>query len=148
MKRVIISSVLLGTLLAGVVAAGESGDIKRLHVYPWEASVGYSQIVVAGRNVYLSGVTSEKDTLAAQLEDIYTQIGNQLAQVGLSYEHIVKEVIFTTDLAELQRHGSVQKAFFAEKGYPASSWVEVAALFTEHHMVEVEVVAFMPETLD
>ena len=60
---------------------------------PWEAEIGYSQVVIAGNNVYLSGIASDRATLKEQVSEIYTLIENTLKDNNLGMESIVKQVI-------------------------------------------------------
>ena len=109
---------------------------------PWEEEIGYSQVVIAGNNVYLSGIASDKATLEAQVREIYTLIQNTLKDNNLGMESIVKQVIYTTDIEAFKKLGKVRKEKFKEGQYPSSTLVEVQRLYSPNHMVEIEVVAF------
>ncbi|MBQ4829484.1 RidA family protein [Alteromonas sp. MMG017] len=109
---------------------------------PWEQDIGYSQVVIAGNNVYLSGIASDKATLEEQVREIYTLIQNTLKDNNLGMESIVKQVIYTTDIEAFKKLGKVRKEKFKGGQYPSSTLVEVQRLYSPNHLVEIEVVAF------
>jgi len=117
-------------------------SITRKMYNPWEAEFGYSQVVIAGNNVYLSGIASDKPTMEEQVKEIYALIDNTLRDNGLGMQNIVKQVIYTTDIEEFKKLGHVRKEKFAENQYPSSTLVEVRRLYSPNHLVEIEVVAF------
>lgn len=124
------------------LSACADNQIKRKMYNPWEAEIGYSQVVVAGNNVYLSGIASDKPTMEEQVREIYSLIQNNLRDQGLGMEHIVKQVIYTTDIESFKKLGKVRKEKFPNNQYPSSTLVEVKRLYSPNHLVEIEVIAF------
>lgn len=124
------------------LSACADNQIKRKMYNPWEAEIGYSQVVVAGNNVYLSGIASDKPTMEEQVREIYSLIQNNLRDQGLGMEHIVKQVIYTTDIESFKKLGKVRKEKFPNNQYPSSTLVEVKRLYSPIHLVEIEVIAF------
>jgi 2-iminobutanoate/2-iminopropanoate deaminase len=124
------------------LSACADNQIKRKVYNPWEAEIGYSQVVVAGNNVYLSGIASDKPTMEEQVREIYSLIQNTLRDQGLGMEHIVKQVIYTTDIESFKKLGKVRKEKFPNNQYPSSTLVEVKRLYSPNHLVEIEVIAF------
>ena len=124
------------------LSACADNQIKRKVYNPWEAEIGYSQVVVAGNNVYLSGIASDKPTMEGQVREIYSLIQNTLRDQGLGMEHIVKQVIYTTDIESFKKLGKVRKEKFPNNQYPSSTLVEVKRLYSPNHLVEIEVIAF------
>ena len=53
--------------------------IERKNYFPWENDTGYSQVVKSDKTLYISGITSEKETFVEQVDDIYTIIKKILA---------------------------------------------------------------------
>lgn len=117
--------------------------IERKNYFPWENDTGYSQVVKSNKTLYISGITSEKETFVEQVDDIYTIIKKILADYDVGTDAIVKEVIFTTDIEALKLAIPTRKAHFNGK-YPSSSWVEVKRLWSKSHLLEVEVVVVLP----
>jgi 2-iminobutanoate/2-iminopropanoate deaminase len=134
-------------LLVSFSCPGIAADkIERKMYNPWEAEIGYSQVVKAGNTLYVSGIASDKPTLEGQVEEIYRLIRNTLKANGLGMNSIVKQVIYTTDIEAYKKLGSVVKKHFAENEYPSSTLVEVQRLYGSNHMVEIEVVAYIEKT--
>jgi len=137
--RISISVLLLFPM---IIKADDFNDRK--HVFPWEKQVGYSQVVQVDNTLYFSGITSSKKTLKGQMVDIYQNIEKILAGYQLNMDHIVKEVIYTTDIEKLKAETAARKAFFSNDRYPASSWVQVERLFNPNEMIEIEVIVQKP----
>jgi 2-iminobutanoate/2-iminopropanoate deaminase len=117
--------------------------IERKNYFPWENDTGYTQVVKSNNTLYISGITSEKETFENQIDDIYTIIKKILADYDVGTNSIVKEVIFTTDIEGLKSAIPTRKAHFNGK-YPSSSWVEVKRLWSKAHLLEVEIVVVLP----
>jgi len=117
--------------------------VERKNYHPWESDIGYSQVVKANNSLYISGITSEEATFERQIDDIYKTINRILADYNVGTDAIVKEVIFTTDIEKLKALIPVRKAHFNNK-YPASTWVEVKRLWSQSHLLEIEVVVALP----
>ncbi len=135
-------SIYVFLLLSLSARADVSTDRK--HIFPWEKQVGYSQVVKVGNTLYLSGITSSEKTLKGQLVDIYQNIEKILAEYQLNMDHIVKEVIYTTDIEKLKTATVSRKSFFKNGLYPASSWVQVERLFNPEQVIEIEVIVEIP----
>ena len=137
----ILVLVICGAFLIG--CASTASFIERKHYFPWENDTGYSQVVRHNNTLYISGITSEKTTIDDQIDDIFSNIKKMLADYNVGMDSIVKEVIFTTDMAGLRAAIPTRKAHFNGK-YPSSSWVEVKRLWSPSHLLEVEVVVALP----
>jgi 2-iminobutanoate/2-iminopropanoate deaminase len=142
MQIVIRLSIFILLLFPVVVTAEDTSDRK--HIFPWEKPVGYSQVVKVDNTLYLSGITSSEKTLKGQMADIYRNIEKILSEYQLNMDHIVKEVIYTTDIEKLKAETALRKSFFKNGLYPASSWVQVERLFNPNEMIEIEVIAQKP----
>ncbi len=142
MKKLVF--ILTVNILAFVSLGVAADEIKRKHVFPWEKQVGYSQVTQVGKTLYLAGLTSGKADFEAQLKDIYTRIESILSEYNVGTERIVKEVIYTTDIEQLKAATELRKSYYKKQKYPASSWVQVSALFQPGLKIEIEVVAVLP----
>jgi len=118
--------------------------IERKHYASYEMDIGYAQVVRVGKTLYISGVVSTAPTLAQQLEEEYRFISTILSNYGASADAIVKETIFTLDMAALKQAIPVRKQFFLHNLYPSASWVQVSALYDPAIVVEIEVEAQLP----
>jgi 2-iminobutanoate/2-iminopropanoate deaminase len=107
----------------------------------------YSPAVRVGNMVYLSGqvgLNPESSQLVgtdieSQTEQVLNNLKTVLAGVGLSFKHVVKSVIFLTDLSHFQ---TVNKIYGErlEGHKPARSTIQVSAL-PLGAIVEIEMIA-------
>lgn len=133
-------------LTSGIFLFGcsyNSQMIERKDYHTWENRIGYSQVVKVNNMLYISGITSEKENMEGQLNEVYSSIKNILSDYGVGTDAIIKETIFTTDIEGLKNAIPVRKAHFNNK-YPSSSWVEVRRLWDPINLIEIEVVAVLP----
>ncbi|MEY4589589.1 MAG: hypothetical protein RL497_1665 [Pseudomonadota bacterium] len=130
--------------LSGCAAHRVSDEIVRKHYGSFEADIGYSQVVRVGKTLYISGVVSTAPTFVQQLNENYRFITKILNDYGVGTEAIVKETIYTRDMALLKQAIPERRAFFKTDRYPSSSWVQVSQMFDPANLVEVEVEAHIP----
>jgi 2-iminobutanoate/2-iminopropanoate deaminase len=125
---------------------------QAFHHFPdVEKALGYSQAVLAGDTLYVSGMISVDETLAIigkgdmgrQIETIYAILGSVLARHDMTLRNVVKETLFLTDLAAFaEARGARAAAYEAADAYPsASTAVEVKALFSPDAMIEIDMIA-------
>lgn len=113
---------------------------------------GYSQVVTGpGRLVVISGqvATDERgETVGvgdpdAQARQVFANLRRCLAAVGATFDDVVKLTHFTTDIAYLTSIGAAWDEFVDPEHEPASSTVQVAALFRPELLLEVEALALV-----
>lgn len=107
----------------------------------------YSPAVKLGDFVYLSGqlgmsVDGElvSEDVVEQTHQAMKNMGSLLAEMGLSYRHVVKTTVFVKDLNDFAKVNEVYGSYFNEGTYPARSCVEVARL-PKDAKVEIECMA-------
>jgi 2-iminobutanoate/2-iminopropanoate deaminase len=83
--------------------------------------------------------------MKTQVQTIYTEVGRVLVDYGLSFEHVVRETIYTTDLDALIAAAPIRLKFFERVRPPAATWVRVAGLYAPEYLLEVEITAEVPE---
>ncbi len=127
-----------------LVACHQAPVIKRTHVAPHEAPIGYTQVVQYGDRLYLSGVAVPGPDMAQAVDRAYSHIQKILQDHGSDMGHVVKELLFTTDMAAMKAQIETRRQFYPEGQYPASSWIEVKGLFLPELILEVEVEAVIP----
>lgn len=112
------------------------------------AAIGpYSQAVIAGNTVYVSGqlpinpATGEfaGSDIKAQTKQSLTNIKNILVQAGLGMESVVKMTVLLKDINDFNAMNEVYKTFF-EKDFPARAAFQVAKL-PKDALVEIEAIA-------
>lgn len=81
-------------------------------------------------------------SLAAQATQAMLNLQAGLAQEGLSWRHVVKTLVFLTDMADFAEFNQIYAGFFPDSSpLPARSCVQVAAL-PRGGRVEIEAVAY------
>ena len=116
---------------------------------------GYSQIVeiTGGRAVYISGqvpldlnnqVVGIGD-FAAQTRQAFENVRHGLEAVSLTFAHVVKLQMFLTDIKNLPAIRDIRDEFVNTSNPPASTTMQVAALFHPDVLFEVDAIAYAPE---
>ena len=137
---------ILVLLFTSVMASAQSDTISKKKFH-WggkqqDTTYGYAQAVLVNNVLYISGVPGGGADMGAQLKSAYRGIEATLKAYGVTFQNVVKETLFTTDISAVEQHKEVRKAYY--KGdYPAASWVQVARLLMPQAMVEVEVIAHL-----
>ena len=111
---------------------------------------GYSHAVVGtGRLVAVAGqvamdeqgeLVGEGDP-AAQVERVFENLGRALAAAGATFADVVKFGIFVTDISILPVIREVRDRHVDTANPPASTAVQVGALFRPGYVVEIEALA-------
>ena len=116
---------------------------------------GYSQIVEArgGRMVFIAGqvalnsegqVVGEGD-LEAQVRQTFVNLKAALEAVGLDFSHVVKLGIYVTDVSQLPLIRQVRNEFVNTQNPPASTLVQISALFRPEFLFEADAIAVAPD---
>ncbi|MGW6978434.1 RidA family protein [Streptomyces sp. NPDC054932] len=92
------------------------------------------------------GVVGEGDP-AAQARQVFENLRRCLAAAGVTFDDVVKLTYFVTDIGYLPAVREAREAVIPADRLPASSAVQVSALFRPELLVEVEAFAVVPETL-
>jgi enamine deaminase RidA (YjgF/YER057c/UK114 family) len=135
---------------------GRALKIERLNPDGLMKPTGYSHVVVVegGRLVFVAGQVAldrdgnvvGKSDLAAQLKQVYANLGKALAAAGAAPKDVVKAVTLVVGYqpAQLPLLREARQAFYGSAEPPASTLVGVQALAREDFLVEIEVVAAIP----
>lgn len=110
----------------------------------------YSQAIVAGNTVYVSGQLGlipetgafAGDTVEAQAIQVFKNIQGILEAAGSDMDHIVKTTCFIKNMEDFGTVNQVYAQFLSEGSYPARSAVEVSAL-PKGGLVEIETIAII-----
>lgn len=108
-----------------------------------DTSAGYAQAVKVGNVLYISG------TVALSINEegvkrVYNNLERTLKQYGLTFSHVVKENLYTTDIEAMKQYNYVRKQFY--KGdFPAATWTQVVRLYMAEARLEVELIAHFPQ---
>ena len=132
---------LVSLSLISILAFGQTDTIAKKK-YQVHRGAGYAQAVLVDNVLYISGTVASGD-MAAQLKGAYTGIERTLKAYGATFQNVVKENLYTTDIEAVKSNNEIRKAFY--KGdYPAATWVQISRLFMQQALVEVEVIAHLP----
>ena len=115
-----------------------------------DAIGAYSQAVVAGNTLYISGQipldpeTMEviKGDMEAQIRRVFDNLSAVADAAGASLADAVKLTVFLTDLTDFPTVNQVMAEYFDEP-YPARAAIGVAAL-PKGVPVEVEAIVYLP----
>ena len=110
----------------------------------------YSQAVISegGRVVWLAGQVAAEDasgkSLAGdfdgQVSEVFSRLGNTLAEAGGALSDMVTMTVFITDARLGDRFTELRKAIFSDN-FPASALITVAGLARPELLVEVQGIA-------
>ena len=120
---------------------------------PWEDIIGYSRAVKVGDSIWVSGCTGTladgtvAEGILAQARRALEVAGGALAQGGARLQDAVMLHIYLADFAEFESIYPVLQEHFG-KTKPAMTAVQVAALISPQHRIEIEVQAVAGSALD
>jgi 2-iminobutanoate/2-iminopropanoate deaminase len=108
------------------------------HLKSFEKSYGYAQAVKVGNLIYVSGTVSidnegnptGEDDMPFQVRSIYEDIRSTLKAFDITFDNVIKEAIFSTDLERFKNEGlAIRASYYQGCSLPASSaWIEVKSL--------------------
>jgi len=115
---------------------------------------GYAQAVTVGKTLYISGTVSIDDEgklvavgdMSGQTRHIYEDLQRILEAYGVTFNDVIKEAIFTTDVDRFREEAMpVRAEFYQGHTLPASSaWLQVSRLAFPEFLVEIEAIAVLP----
>lgn len=139
---------LLLSLAASTAAFGQSKDINK-EKWHWDnalkqdTSAGYVQVVKVDNVLYISGAVSREVTPEG-ITRVYSALDKSLRSFGATFQNVVKENLYTTDIEAMKKYNATRKAYY--KGdFPAATWVQISRLFMAEAKLEVELVAHLPK---
>ena len=116
---------------------------------------GYSHVAIvpAGRQVHVAGQVAMNEArqlvgrgdLAAQAEQVYTNVTAALVGAGAKIADVFKMVTYVVDLTSDKAAAvrAVRNRHFGDGPYPASTMVGVTSLVDPDLLIEVEVIALL-----
>lgn len=135
-------------LFVAVVAQGQSGTIAK-DKWHWDqplkqdTAAGYVQVVKVNNVLYISGAVA-RDITPQGITGVYRALERSLQAYDATFQNVVKENLYTTDIEAMKKHNNARKAFY--KGdFPAATWIQITRLYMPDAKLEVELVAHLPE---
>jgi 2-iminobutanoate/2-iminopropanoate deaminase len=150
MKKFALKTIVMGCLAVSVMAgnvAAQDNNIKK-EKFNWghsdqDTTAGYAQAVKIDNVIYISG-TVARDVSPEGIKRVYQALEKTLQHYGATFQNVVKENLYTTDIEAMKQYNHVRKAFY--KGdFPAATWMQVNRLYMHDARLEIELVAYLPK---
>ena len=107
-----------------------------------DTTAGYAQAVKAGNVIYISGTVS-RDVTPEGIKRVYDALEKTLQYYGATFQNVVKENLYTTDIEAMKQYNYVRKAYY-KSDFPAATWVQISRLYVAEARLEIELVAMLP----
>ena len=113
-----------------------------------EKLYGYSHAVKIGDDLKISGAVSMDDTgnliapgdMEQQMKNCYSDLEKILKHYGYTFDDVVVENVFTTDMAEFIRVSGYRNSIY-KKQFPTGTWLEVKGLALPGQLIEIDMEA-------
>ena len=110
-----------------------------------ETAYGYAHAVRIGDAITVSGAVSMDaegaptavGDLPQQLRNVYDDLRRVLAHYGCTFDHVVRENVFTTDMAGFLDAAAYRAEIYTQQ-FPTGSWLEVKGLALPEFLIEIE----------
>jgi enamine deaminase RidA (YjgF/YER057c/UK114 family) len=114
-----------------------------------EKEYGYSHAVKIGDDLKISGAVSMDDngmltapgSMDQQMKNCYSDLEKILKHYGYSFDDVVVENVFTTNMAEFIKVSGYRNSIY-KKQFPTGTWLEVKGLALEGQLVEIDMEAY------
>lgn len=108
-----------------------------------DTSAGYRQVLKVDNMLYISGAVTSEVTPKG-IQQVYQALEKSLKSFGATFQNVVKENLYTTDIEAMKKYNSIRKAFY--KGdFSAATWVQITRLYMSEAKLEVELTAHLPK---
>ena len=108
-----------------------------------DTSAGYVQVLKVDNVLYISGAVTAEVTPKG-IQQVYQALEKSLKSFGATFQNVVKENLYTTDIEAMKHYNSIRKAFY-NGDFPAATWVQVSRLYMSEAKLEVELTAHLPK---
>ena len=127
-----------------------SPQVNEIHKEKWhwgsnlkqDTNAGYAQVLKVGNVLYISGAVATEVTPEG-IRSVYEALARSLKSFGASFQNVVKENLYTTDIEAMKRYNDTRKAYY-KSDFPAATWVQVSRLYMPDAKLEVELIAHLP----
>ena len=117
-----------------------------------EKEYGYSHAVKIGNDLKISGAVSMNDSgiivapgnMEQQMKNCYSDLEKILQHYGYTYDDVVAENIYTTNMMEFIRVSGFRNSIY-KKQFPTGTWLEVKGLAIEGQLIEIDMEAHKAE---
>lgn len=108
-----------------------------------DTTAGYCQVLKVDNVLYISGAVTT-DLSPKGIQAVYADLKASLASFGATFQHVVKENLYTTDIEAMKKYNDVRKQFY-NNDFPAATWIQVQKLYMSDAKLEVELIAHLPK---
>lgn len=115
------------------------------------SGIHYSQAVAYGGLLFTTGQLpvdadgkTVGDNIVDQARQVFVNIGNILETAGSSFPNVLKTTMYVTNLHSIAELAALRTEVFGEVR-PASVGIEVPRFWDDEHLIEIEVVAAIPQ---
>ncbi|PYF77066.1 RidA family protein [Pedobacter nutrimenti] len=108
-----------------------------------DTTAGYTQVLKVDNILYISGAVTN-DISPEGITSVYNALKASLFSYGATFENVVKENLYTTDIEAMKKYNYVRKKFY-KQDFPAATWVQIGRLYMPDSKLEVELIAHLPK---
>lgn len=146
MKKIYLFLVVFQVAFMLTIQAQQNDIIKEK--FNWgrsdqDTSAGYAQAVKVDNILYISGTVS-RDVTPEGIKRVYEALEKTLQHYGATFQNVVKENLYTTDLEAMKLNNGIRKAFY-KNDFPAATWVQISRLYMPDARLEIELIAHLPK---
>ena len=113
-----------------------------------EKEYGYTHAVKIGNDLKISGAVSMNDSgmivapgnMEQQMKNCYNDLEKILQHYGYSYDDVVAENIYTTNMADFIKASGFRNSIY-KKQFPTGTWLEVKGLALPGQLIEIDMEA-------
>lgn len=154
MRLVPLVLILAGSWASAICFAGARQEAKVLMAadpasLKFQQDWGFSDAVVTGDTIYLSGVVAGVREGETDLKISYTRaferIGAILKNAGASWDDVVEMTSFHTDLTTQMPAIVAVKNNYVKQPFPAWTAIQVSRLIPTNGITEIKIVAKLPK---
>jgi enamine deaminase RidA (YjgF/YER057c/UK114 family) len=128
----------------------QNPNIRLISPSTMHKPVGYSHVaqIHSGRPVFIAGQVAldasgkviGRDDFRAQARQVFENLNAAIEAAGGQFKDIIKLNVYVVDIGQLPQYREVRDLFVDIKNPPASTAVQVAALFRAEFLIEAEAV--------
>jgi 2-iminobutanoate/2-iminopropanoate deaminase len=138
----------LALVFPAIVCHGQANQIQK-NKWHWgdslkqDTSAGYVQVLKIDNVLYISGAVAI-DVTPEGITKVYRSLEKSLNSFGATFQNVVKENLYTTDMEAMKKYNDSRKVFY--KGdFPAATWIQISRLFIGAAKLEVDLIAHLPK---
>lgn len=146
MRKILSLLVIFQAVFLFALQAQQRNEIKK-EKWHWDnalkqdTSAGYVQVVKVDNILYISGAVA-RDVTPEGITRVYKALESSLRSFGATFQNVVKENLYTTDIEAMKKYNDARKVFY-QGDFPAATWVQISRLYMHDARLEIELVAHL-----